>query len=183
MKVTGSFTVDAPLVNFSGDLIPVVKNLSFNDGVESLTATNDVLWRANMTTDSSENPVTWEIRMHEQTPVNPVLDETVLNIDTGSDLGDRALIIGVIDCIDDYCWDAFTDAWNDIPGTWEVAAVPIPAALYLSCSGLLGLVGLSRRKKARTVKIDPNYPFASSLCKSNVSVPRILFCRLLFALH
>ena len=32
--------------------------------------------------------------------------------------------------------------------TWEVSAVPIPAAVWLFGSGLLGLIGVARRKKA-----------------------------------
>ena len=38
-------------------------------------------------------------------------------------------------------------AWvNNNPGAWTV--VPIPPALYLFGSGLLGLVGVARRKRA-----------------------------------
>jgi len=33
-------------------------------------------------------------------------------------------------------------------GTYSIAAVPIPAAVWLFGSGLLGLVGMARRKKA-----------------------------------
>jgi hypothetical protein len=37
-------------------------------------------------------------------------------------------------------------AWAVYDG--DVAAVPLPAAVWLFCSGLLGLVGIARRKKA-----------------------------------
>jgi hypothetical protein len=30
---------------------------------------------------------------------------------------------------------------------WQVTAVPVPAALWLFCSGLIGLVGVARGKK------------------------------------
>ena len=35
----------------------------------------------------------------------------------------------------------------DAPGVWAVSAVPIPPALWLFGSGLLGLIGITRRKK------------------------------------
>ena len=49
--------------------------------------------------------------------------------------------------------DLFT-GWRDFdfPNTtyavWEVSAVPVPAAVWLFASGLLGLIGVARRKKA-----------------------------------
>ena len=57
----------------------------------------------------------------------------------------------------DYSWDAFTHNGNAGLGPLEVTVynlhlegtvVPVPAAVWLFGSGLLGLVGIARRKKA-----------------------------------
>ena len=37
---------------------------------------------------------------------------------------------------------------NSYDGTFEVSSVPVPAAVWLFGSGLLGLIGVARRKKA-----------------------------------
>jgi hypothetical protein len=37
--------------------------------------------------------------------------------------------------------------WDNISITADVAAVPVPAAVWLFGSGLLGLIGVARRKK------------------------------------
>lgn len=44
--------------------------------------------------------------------------------------------------------DTFGDAFSITSQTVQLATVPIPAAVWLFGSGLLGLVGISRRKKA-----------------------------------
>ena len=44
-------------------------------------------------------------------------------------------------CISDYSWD-------NISITADIGAVPIPAAVWLFGSGLIGLIGIARRKKA-----------------------------------
>ena len=38
--------------------------------------------------------------------------------------------------------------WDNVSITADIAAVPVPAAVWLFGSGLLGLVGVARRKKA-----------------------------------
>jgi hypothetical protein len=51
-------------------------------------------------------------------------------------------ICGAADgCISDYSWD-------NVSITADVGAVPIPAAVWLFGSGLIGLIGIARRKKA-----------------------------------
>jgi hypothetical protein len=34
------------------------------------------------------------------------------------------------------------------PGTWAVSSVPVPSAVWLFGSGILGLIGFSRKEKA-----------------------------------
>ena len=53
------------------------------------------------------------------------------------------LVEGVTHCIETSYEEGFI---IDNPGTWTVRAVPAPAALCLFISGLIGLIGLARRK-------------------------------------
>lgn len=47
------------------------------------------------------------------------------------------------------CFEGQDDNLNIIEGTWtSYSAVPVPAAVWLFGSGLLGLVGIARRKKS-----------------------------------
>jgi hypothetical protein len=48
---------------------------------------------------------------------------------------------GAPTCTSDYSWD-------NVSITADIAAVPVPAAVWLFGSGLLGLIGVARRKKA-----------------------------------
>jgi hypothetical protein len=52
-----------------------------------------------------------------------------------------AICGAAVGCISDYSWD-------NISITADIAAVPVPAAVWLFGSGLLGLVGVARKKKA-----------------------------------
>lgn len=53
----------------------------------------------------------------------------------------------------DYWFDGYDDNFNLVSGTWinfeTAAVVPVPAAVWLFGSGLLGLVGVARRKQSR----------------------------------
>ena len=42
----------------------------------------------------------------------------------------------------------FTGSWLVSDGPWEASVVPVPAAVWLFGSGLLGLMGVARRKKS-----------------------------------
>lgn len=85
-----------------------------------------------------------------------LLDGVNVNVDRDGEVISGWTFVGVIDT------DGFTSAEiRELRGTDAdqklifgdsftigVSAVPIPAAVWLFCSGLLGLVGIARRKKA-----------------------------------
>lgn len=53
-----------------------------------------------------------------------------------------------------FWFDAYDDSGNLVSGTWtdfQMTPVPIPAAVWLFGSGLLGLVGIARRKKIKSI--------------------------------
>jgi len=75
----------------------------------------------------------------------------ILSANTPSELADTAAIstCTFVDPQSQMCDGGTTDqAWKrDQPGVWTMTAVPIPPALWLFGSGLLGLIGIARRKK------------------------------------
>jgi len=143
MSITGSFTVAAPMENFTGVFTPL--SWSFNDGVHTLTSADHIWSQNQVTTDASGMPTAWAMIM-----LNKLLVEE-------GDLHHFMLIRNTGDTAEiEACWwqntacgstpVAYGDSFT--AGNWEVSNVPVPAAVWLFGSGLLGLVGIARRKKA-----------------------------------
>ena len=58
---------------------------------------------------------------------------------------------GIVDTAYYHQYDTITDSWPDAMtylAVRDVSAVPVPAAVWLFGSGLIGLIGIVRRKKA-----------------------------------
>ena len=78
------------------------------------------------------------------------------NGDAASNVGIDALTIAMFGYMDIYAYDIFADNWfslalsetGDFLSTPTTSPVPVPAAVWLFGSGLLGLVGVARRRKA-----------------------------------
>ena len=129
---------------------------SFSDGVKIITDTSGAAFVNNgfqFTTDSSGNIIGWDVFLQWSLDFGGPTEETFY-------MRTHTLSFGPEDRTDeDYCvssdpffgCDSFSTVSAyvpDNPGSWSVSAVPIPAAVWLFGSGLLGLVGMARRKKA-----------------------------------
>lgn len=120
---------------------------SIFDGIKTIDQSNADLTKFSFSTDSNGDIIDWAVTVQD----TQVIGDPGGNIFT-SLLAPGASIDGanIYECFDESC-SSFTGAGSavsHVPGTWTVTAVPIPAAVWLFGSGLLGLVGISRRRKA-----------------------------------
>ena len=126
-------------------------SFSFSDGINTLTESNtdSVIFRVQ--TDGTGSISNWQIELVTGWTTLAVGDtNTIIGTSfsaislTGSDKGDTR------ECLNGGCTIQSTDFGQiqNSPGSWTVTAVPVPAALWLFGSGLLGLIGIARHKKS-----------------------------------
>ena len=152
-----SFTMDNLLTNFAGDAALLVTSFSTFDGVNTITDTssNPKIERLNLNTDNFGNVLQWDIYIwNANDPLTNVGDRVTYFV--------TRYIIGTIEqdrsttreCISDPFGGCDIEPYyaysNNNRGTWSVtpSTVPVPPALWLFGSGLLGLVGIARKKAA-----------------------------------
>ncbi|MDH5571391.1 MAG: VPLPA-CTERM sorting domain-containing protein [Gammaproteobacteria bacterium] len=167
MSITGFIEFESPLApnltvngDESGNVTPI--SYSFSDGINTFThLAPPVFEDFDIGTDSSGNITSWYIELWDNYPSSPSIGDTSGFMDIigsnyypdwgGGDQGNygtctevQTVPYGV------YCRTDQNSGWTDVPGTWSTntSVVPIPAASWLFGSGLIGLVGLVRRKKA-----------------------------------
>lgn len=153
MQIELSFTVDSLLTDFAGSAVALVTSYSFYDGINLLTkADGDGTFDLN--TDSSGNILQWFVAVgtnrltHENVGDRSGFLLITANVD-GVSVIDQAEFYECVNNSFGYCIDTNFDARvSGNYGTWSVSSVPIPAAVWLFSSGLLGLVGMARRKKS-----------------------------------
>lgn len=150
MSITGDFTVDTSLATMGlTDISANILSYSFFTGrgnimTESNSNINDFF----VAVDGTGQITHWRINVIEPTPTG-IGDQYSLAV-TNNDGGGSAQDAGsLLECyVDITCYPAFRDRGlvDDQPGTWSVSTVPIPATALLFTSGILGLIGIARRK-------------------------------------
>jgi hypothetical protein len=131
MSLTGTVELPAPLPpNLFDEVFPT--SFKFNDGVNTITENNATSSAFGFATNNFGDIIGWQIS---------------LSIDEGGgphSIGSEKLMLGFSEYAFPGIPPDFGAASTTKPGSWSV--VPIPAALWLFGSGLLGLVGMARRK-------------------------------------
>ena len=166
-KVSGTFELQNALGQdlFGSQITPT--SFSFTDGVNTITDTDvagdPLLYNVefNFHTDSNGDITTWSIYLDfgpVSTPFYPgtlgSIGDNLVRIHTTGGLLATAWDIGIVfTCTainpDNSCaTDAEYGEIKSSPGTWTVSSVPIPSAIWLFGSGLLGLIGIAKHKKA-----------------------------------
>jgi len=154
MRLEFSFTVDSLLTDFAGDASPLLTSYKVFDGVKLFTDANSYPgfpYVVNLNTDSSGNVNQWQMRGYIYSDSMTNIGDRYLYVSSSYIIGfeerDAASTYECItmpfgDCINGY----YRASVPSNRGTWTVSAVPIPAALWLFVTGLLGLIGLGRKK-------------------------------------
>lgn len=159
MNLTLTFTTDSLLTNQSGagNVNALITGFSIFDGVFTFNQTNVDSYEFRVITDGAGNILQWLISadvlgpwssigdtkhrigtLYSIAASTPASDSTTHEICLSAPLGDCGLQRSV-----DYAYIN-----SNIPGSWTIDPIPIPSALWLFGSGLLGLIGISKRKKA-----------------------------------
>lgn len=146
MNISGSFTVPVALdMTTDGDISSLVTAYSFNDGRFTLTESNSSIFRFEVEVDVASNISTWSILVDTPGVAMGDVFSSVL-VDSSLDSTFAGICPVAICGRDDLHTLEFDTAISDSPGNWSV--VPIPASAWLFYSGLLGLIGIARRKKS-----------------------------------
>lgn len=146
MFLTIRVTIDELGANGSFNGVPV--SYSANDGRQTINSPQEVeIFR--LTTDSNGNIDTWQFTIADWLFFGDPLGTTRAQLGSTTISDQVSYIQCVTETFDPIlgCVGGFSEyASNSSAGTWS--EVPIPAAFSLFGSGLLGLVGIARRRKA-----------------------------------
>ena len=153
--INGSFVLDTPLlpIQFSGLIIP--SHYTFTAGIVTISDTTPNQFISNffIATDINGDITDWHIEVATGSSYSGI-GSFFTRIETRSqsfyfDQG------RVQECVSEFILLGLTlcrlylndDAYNESsPGTWSVSSAPVPAAVWLFGTGILGLIGFSKRK-------------------------------------
>lgn len=150
MSVTGTIELTGALLpssytEFNADDPASFVGFSFGDGINTATQVFDNRWW--FKTDQTGNIIEWKVSTRG---TNPDADPGSQNYEIHTSNGQN-IQIEDYGTLYDSCDGCPAPRWGSslTPGVWAMeTVVPIPSAVWLFSSGLIGLIGLARRKKA-----------------------------------
>lgn len=146
MNIQGSLELNSLLASNLINSIVTPLSFNFTDGVNTFTDANSGTAFFSFTTDSLSNITSWAIDLDIPYPSPTVVGDLKPFLSSYSGF-DSVQTLTCVTVTDGVCalGTSFSWAQNMItPGVWTV--VPVPAAVWLFGSGLIGLVGVARRK-------------------------------------
>lgn len=151
MNISGSFQMASTLPIDSVDsFILDIETYSFSDGVFTYNNTNSFIGGALFETGSQGNISRWSFSIISFILTDPDDNPAVYNLGTGS-LSPVSDIARIVPCSEGTCLPSdpgvLSGSIINNPGVWSVSVVPVPAAIWLFGSGLLGLIGFTRHRK------------------------------------
>lgn len=143
MRVTGFFTVAAPLQPNLVDVNPTFIDASLNDGRLTNSISGGAYFGLGLSTDAAGNIIKWVFSSYWAS--GPVEYNIITQNGDGGQLDFAQISICTFLCI----FHNIDSALNHQPGTWSVTNVttPVPAALPLFASGLAVLGWAARRRQ------------------------------------
>ena len=147
MSVSGSLTLASPLgMYFGGTVTPL--SFTFSDGINTFTESNTDYSGFRFNTDATGAITQWAIEMYIDVPDPVKIGDTFFYLMSQNvvDMGSMETCISI-----SYTGSCSIGIDNGViePANvsgWSV--VPVPPAVWLFGSGLIGLIGIARRKKS-----------------------------------
>jgi len=155
MSVSGNFTLSSlvPANPVFQSYLGQVLDWEINDGRNTLTPGNSVLFGLDFKTDALGVPNVWNFSISSKKDPSVSVGDPRFSIKSVSSNGDSGAIFICVNvstlgqCDFSRIADRGQTVFLELPGSWSVAAVPLPATLWLFGSGLIGLIGVIRRKQ------------------------------------
>lgn len=153
MSVTGFLELADPLSPDSTSAVTPI-SFGFGDGATIITNSDASDSFFQFTTNAAGNIIDWHVLVATDYPEATQLGDTRTTI-TAAVGSDSATVVecSVIStatiggdpgaCVMHALIDV---AWNSASGEWVAPPIPVPAAVWLFGSGLLGLIGVAKRK-------------------------------------
>ena len=151
MRIEGNLELASALAPLLSNAVVAPVTFSFSDGINTITETAAGTASFTFSTDSFGNIVAWDLFVDTPWPAPTNVGDTKSSISSVFATGvsrDTAMIETCTAVSSGVCFAPVVtnSAIAETAGAWTV--VPIPATVWLFGSGIVGLAGISRRKRA-----------------------------------